>query len=88
MLRRSDGKTMTVTVYSKPGCVQCMYTIKELDKQGVPHSVIDVTKDARAKETLEVNGFSMMPVVKVDIDESNCKVWSGLHIDKVRALAS
>ncbi|MBU3687408.1 MAG: NrdH-redoxin, partial [Mycobacterium sp.] len=31
---------MTITVYTKPACVQCNATYKALDKQGLPYEVV------------------------------------------------
>lgn len=33
----------TVTVYSKPNCVQCTATTRELDKREVSYTVVDLT---------------------------------------------
>ena len=36
---------MTVTVYSKPMCVQCDATKRALDKAGLPYDTVDITED-------------------------------------------
>ena len=36
---------MTVTVYSKPACVQCTATYRALDAQGIQYEIFDVTAD-------------------------------------------
>ena len=41
---------MTVTVYTKPACVQCNATYKALDKQGLTYKFIDITEDAPARD--------------------------------------
>ena len=38
---------MTVTVYSKPACVQCNATYKALDKQGIAYETVDITARRR-----------------------------------------
>mgnify|MGYP003400119441 CR=1 FL=1 len=34
----------TVTVYSKPQCVQCSMSYKALEKHGVQYVVVDITE--------------------------------------------
>src|SRR6478609_7613778 len=41
---------MSITVYSKPACVQCDATYRALDRKGVEYSVVDITQDAEALE--------------------------------------
>lgn len=70
-----------ITVYSKPRCIQCTYTEKELDKLGLAYDLIDVTTDAEAAEVLRVEGFSSLPVVN-----AFGAWWSGFRPDRIRAL--
>lgn len=76
----------SVTVYSKPGCVQCRFTVKELVAKGVPHTVIDVTKDADARKHLEDLGLRTMPVVEIQHQDGKPERWFGLKVDKLRGL--
>ena len=39
---------MSITVYSKPACVQCTATTRALDRQGIDYSVVDISQDADA----------------------------------------
>ena len=39
---------MTVTVYSKPACVQCTATTRALDARGIAYQLVDLTQDAVA----------------------------------------
>ena len=36
---------MSITVYSKPACVQCTATTRSLDAKGVAYTVVDLTED-------------------------------------------
>lgn len=76
---------MTVTVYTKPDCVQCEYTKKELDKKGLSYNVIDVTKNAGARKALQDMGLSTLPVVTVEQGDRKDS-WSGFHIEKLRGI--
>ena len=47
----------TVTVYTKPACVQCNATYKALDKQGVAYDVVDIEQHPEAAEiVMAANG--------------------------------
>ncbi len=74
---------MTITVYSKPACVQCNATYRALDKLGVDYTVIDVTEDASALETVKGLGYMQAPVVVTDDAH-----WSGFRPDKITELAA
>jgi len=41
---------MTVTVYTKPACVQCNATYKALDKQGIAYEKVDISLDSEARD--------------------------------------
>jgi len=72
---------MTVTVYTKPSCVQCDATKRTLDKLGVEYTAIDVTQDEAVFDMLVANGFKAMPVVNAG-DEW----WSGFNPEKLNGL--
>lgn len=77
---------MTVTVYSKPGCVQCNATYKTLDKKGVEYSVTDVSEDQEALEFILGLGHQQAPVIAVRVDGVLTDHWSGFMPDKIAAL--
>lgn len=74
---------MSVTVYSKPACVQCDATYRALDRKGVEYSVVDITQDADALQMVRDLGYLQAPVVMAG-DEH----WSGFRPDKIMALAT
>lgn len=73
---------MTITVYTKPACVQCNATYKALDKQGIPYEKVDITVEPGARDYVMALGYLQAPVV-VAGDEH----WSGFRPDRIRALA-
>ncbi|OBI77888.1 redoxin NrdH [Mycobacterium asiaticum] len=73
---------MTITVYSKPACVQCVATYKALDKQGVAYQKVDITLDSEARDYVMALGYLQAPVVVADNDH-----WSGFRPDRIKALA-
>lgn len=76
----------TVTVYSKPRCVQCDMTRKQLERLQIGYTTVDVTDNTTALEFItEDLGYSQAPVVVVDQDPQNH--WSGFRPDQLKALA-
>ncbi|MGJ9371736.1 MULTISPECIES: glutaredoxin-like protein NrdH [Nesterenkonia] len=73
---------MSVTVYTKPACVQCNATYRALDKNGVTYETVDITQDAEALERLRGLGYMQAPVVITESDH-----WSGFRPDKISELA-
>lgn len=74
---------MTITVYSKPRCVQCDATYRALDKHGVDYQVVDVSADTDALAYILGLGYSQAPVVVVGDSH-----WSGYRPDRIASLAS
>ena len=74
---------MSITVYSKPSCVQCDATYRALNKPGLDYEAVDITTDAEALENVKSLGYQQAPVVFADGDH-----WSGFRPDKIKALAA
>ncbi|GEA84485.1 MAG: glutaredoxin-like protein NrdH [Cellulomonas sp.] len=75
---------MTITVYSKPACVQCNATYRALDKLGAEYTVVDISEDADARDYVMSLGHLQAPVVIVDgVDGDH---WSGYRPDRIKAL--
>jgi len=70
-----------ITVYSKPSCVQCTATTREMDRQGIAYDIVDLTKDEQAFNAVRDMGYMQAPVVIAG--ESH---WSGFRPDKIREL--
>ncbi|WEF25246.1 glutaredoxin-like protein NrdH [Paracoccus sp. S3-43] len=73
---------MTITVYSKPACVQCTATTRALDARGLSYDVIDLTEDEAAMERVMALGYRQAPVVVAG--ESH---WAGFRPDMIGRLA-
>ncbi len=71
-----------ITVYSKPACVQCTATTRELDKKGISYDYIDLTKDVPAMKKVRDMGYMTAPVVITEDDH-----WGGFRPDKIAQLA-
>ncbi|MCB5411178.1 glutaredoxin-like protein NrdH [Pseudogemmobacter faecipullorum] len=73
---------MSITVYSKPACVQCTATTRALDAKGITYSVIDLTEDELAMEKVMAMGYRQAPVVIAGDDH-----WAGFRPDMIGRLA-
>ncbi|MBO9454542.1 glutaredoxin-like protein NrdH [Paracoccus sp. R12_1] len=73
---------MTITVYSKPACVQCTATTRALDARGLDYSIIDLTQDEDAMQRVTALGYRQVPVVVAGEDH-----WAGFRPDMIGRLA-
>jgi glutaredoxin-like protein NrdH len=73
---------MTITVYTKPACVQCNAPDKALDKQGLSYEIVDITEVPEARDYVMALGYLQAPVVVADSEH-----WSGFRPDRIKALA-
>lgn len=74
---------MSITVYTKPSCVQCTATHRALDKLGLDYEVVDLAEDESALLEVMAMGYQQAPVVVAG--EEN---WSGFRPDLIRAAAA
>lgn len=74
---------MSITVYSKPACVQCTATTKELDRKGIAYDYVDITQDSGAMDRVIELGYKQAPVVVAGDDH-----WAGFRPDKISAIAA
>lgn len=75
---------MSITVYTKPNCVQCQMTYRALDSANIEYDVVDITEVPAALEYVtEELGYRQAPVVVVDDDDH----WSGFQPDQIKRLA-
>ena len=74
---------MGITVYSKPACVQCTATTKELDRKGIAYDYVDITQDSDAMDYIMGLGHKQAPVVVVGEEH-----WAGFRPDKISAIAA
>jgi glutaredoxin-like protein NrdH len=74
---------MSITVYTKPACVQCSATYKALDRQGIAYDTVDITLDPEARDYVMALGYLQAPVVVAGNEH-----WSGFRPDRIKALAA
>lgn len=73
---------MSITVYSKPACVQCTATTCALDARGLEYSVVDLTEDPAAMDRVTALGYRQAPVVIAGDAH-----WAGFRPDMIGKLA-
>jgi glutaredoxin-like protein NrdH len=73
---------MTITVYSKPACVQCNATYRALDKARLEYEVVDITEETDARDYVMSLGHVQAPVVVAD-----GRHWAGFRPDEITELA-
>ncbi len=74
---------MTITVYTKPACVQCNATYKALDKAGLEYEIVDITEVPDARDYVMALGYLQAPVVVAGGEH-----WSGFRPDRIKALSA
>jgi len=74
---------MTVTVYSKPSCVQCTATYRALDSKGIDYKIVDLSQDEVALEKVRSLGYAQVPVVI-----AGDKNWAGFRPDMISQIAA
>lgn len=72
---------MSVVVYSKPACPQCVMTKKALKKIGV--EFLEEKLEQEALEQFSSQGFRSAPIVV-----AGDKIWSGFQPDLINELAA
>ena len=74
---------MSITVYTKPACVQCTATYRALDKAGISYDVVDISQDAEARDYVMALGYLQAPVVVAEDSH-----WSGFRPDRIKSLVA
>lgn len=72
---------MTITVYSKPACVQCTATTRALDAKGLQYHLVDLTQDNAAMQRVTALGYRQAPVVIAGDAH-----WAGFRPDMIGQL--
>ena len=70
---------ISIVVWEKPNCVQCMQTKKEFDKRGIVYKTRKLTPKATEK-------FIELGLMAAPIIETDDRRWSGFRLDKIKSL--
>ncbi|RCL01642.1 MAG: glutaredoxin-like protein NrdH [Candidatus Tokpelaia sp. JSC085] len=69
---------MTVTIYSKPDCIQCAATCRAFERRGVSFRMIDISEDRQACAFVTQLGYRQVPVVI-----AGDRHWAGFRPDMI-----
>lgn len=76
-----------ITVHTKPACVQCDWTKRELKKAGHEFGEVSLLDDPVKLAEFKAAGYLAAPVVVVE-DGETTTIWAGFIPDKIAALAA
>ena len=74
----------SITVYTKPGCMQCRAVLRALDKAGCDYRTVDVTTDPEARDYVLSLGHLQVPVVVTASGEH----FGGYRPERIAALGA
>lgn len=77
---------MTVTLYTKPHCVQCTATYRALNDKGIEYDVVDISEDEQALAYVKELGHLSAPVVVAREGDQIVNHWSGFNPTEIGAL--
>ena len=80
-MNQDESQQLTV-VYGKPGCVQCQYTTRLLDKEEKPYKYVDITVNEVAYQEVRAMGLTGLPVVVTNSGQQ----WTGFSPDRIRGI--
>ena len=72
---------MKITLWRKPGCVQCDQTEREFNKRGIVYQVKRLDKSPKAVERFLEMGLLSAPIVETDD-----RRWSGFRLNRITSL--
>lgn len=72
----------TITVYTRPRCVQCGAVQRALAKAGMNYCTVDVSTDPDARDFVMALGYLQVPVVYADPTQHFC----GFRPDRIQTL--
>lgn len=74
----------SITVYTKPACVQCNAVMKALDRKQLPYTKVDITADPAARDLVMALGYLQAPVVVAGANNH----FSGFRPELIERLAA
>lgn len=73
-----------VTVFTKPNCVQCNATYRELDKYGIEYDIRDLPNELEALAAFKARNHAQAPIVMIPGEE----IFHGFRPDLIGAHAA
>ena len=82
MFRERPDLMNTITVYTRPGCVQCGAVQRAFAKAGMTYRTVDVSADPDARDFVMALGYLQVPVVYAGPTRHFC----GFRPDRIQTL--
>ena len=79
---------MSITVFSKAGCSQCMFTKRTFEADGVNYKEVRVDENPEMMDYVKDKGVMSLPYVEVVDNDEIISSWSGLRMDKIKGLSA
>lgn len=73
-----------ITVYTKPGCAQCVAVFRFLDKMAIDYRRADISIEPQARDHLRALGYLQVPVIYAGPGNH----FSGFRPDRLTELAA
>jgi glutaredoxin len=81
MTAQPETLTPAVTIYGKPGCVQCVSVKNVITKRGTTPTYVDVMDDADALAYVVAEGVQQMPYVVIAMPNGEHVTFTGNRRD-------
>ena len=72
---------MTITLWTKPNCVQCETTKREFDRRCIIYKTSRLDKSPKAVDRFLELGLTSAPIVETDD-----RRWGGFRLEKIKSL--
>src|SRR5699024_11287861 len=72
-----------ITVYGQPGCQPCRLAMRQLDKEAVPYSYVDLTEHPEKLQQFKDAGMQTTPII-----ETPTKRYTGLQPERIHHAAT
>lgn len=80
---------LTVTIHTKPDCVNCDRTEQFFIRSGIPHTIAPLEETGAIRDLITRHGYTSAPVVTVTDDTGRLlEHWAGLRPDRIVALTT
>lgn len=84
--RRIELGFPSITVYTSPGCGQCLMTKKWLVARNIPFADVDLSTNMEALDAVREMGYQQAPVIVArHADEKEDRTWYGFNPLKLTA---
>lgn len=77
---------MTVTVFSKPSCPQCVNTKKMLTSMGLEFKEDSLIENQEARDNFVSMGYMSAPIVEVAQEDGSVQRWAGFIPEMIKGL--